>query len=442
MKLPSMVTLIAAMGCAATARERVPDGRPVVDGDVTEIDLQGAIVLVKQLPHQPVTSCQLFLRGGVRNWTAESAGVEKLALETAVNGGIQGMSKAAFLERLAALGTQLGAESGEDYSVIGFKSLARNFVETFKLMVAAFRFPGLPDDEIALQRQLMLSELRQESENPDALLSKLLHARLFRGLPYAWRAEGTPETLARFGRQDLTRHLARLRETSRLVLVVVGNVDPAQVADLVRQGFGDLPRGRYLESRLELPAPRAASADLVDRPLPTHYLIEAFPAPTWGDPDLAVGVVAMNALREKLFEEVRTRRELSYAPSAGLSPRGLGEGYLYVTAVDIAKTQAVMQAVVREYQAGHIDPQRLEGDERTFLTNFLMQNETTSGQGDLLAGAELIGGDWKLARDLPAQVRQVRVPEVAAFLSRYLRNLQVIMLGKTEGLSPQTFEGM
>ena len=62
----------------------------------------------------------------------------------------------------------------------------------------------------------------------------------------------------------------------------------------------------------------------------------------------------MNSLREKLFEEVRTRRELSYAPSAGLAPHGLGEGYLYVTAVDIARTQAVMQEVVRDYQAGRI----------------------------------------------------------------------------------------
>ena len=58
------------------------------------------------------------------------------------------------------------------------------------------------------------------------------------------------------------------------------------------------------------------------------------------------------------------------------------------------------------------------------------------------AGAELIGGNWRLARDLPARVRQVDAAQVAAFLNRYLRNLQTIMLGKTEGLSPRMFEGM
>ena len=436
------MAVLAAFGCAAASQNHLPDGREIVDGDVTQLTIQGATILIKRLPHQPVTSCQLFIRGGVRNWNAGNAGIEKLALESAINGGIEGMSKVTFQGRLAALGTQLGAESGEDYAMLGFKSLDRNFVESFKLMVAAFRFPQLPDTEIALQRQLMLSELRAEEENPDGLLSKLLHAQLYRGLPYASRATGTIETLASLSRQDLVRHLGILREASRLVLVIVGNVDPGEVAKLARQAFGDLPHGGYAETRFRAPSPSASSAALIDRPLPTHYLIEAFPAPTWGDADLAVGVVAMNALREKLFEEVRTRRELSYAPSAGLSPRGIGEGYLYVTAVDVAKTQGVMQDVVREYQAGRIDPERLEGDKRIFLTNFLMQSESTSGQGDLLAGAQLIGGDWRLARDLPARVKQVRATEVAAFLGQYLRNLQVIMLGKTEGLSPRMFEGL
>ncbi len=404
--------------------------------------MQGATVLVKRLPHQPVTSCQLFVRGGVRNWTAATAGIEKLALETAINGGIDGMPKTTFQGRLAALGTQLGAESGEDYAVLAFKSLNRTYDDSFKLLIAAFRFPQLPEEEIELQRQLMLSELRQEEENPDGLLTKLVHEQLYRGLPYAWRATGTSETLTGLSRPALARHLEKLRETSRLVLVVVGNVDPTEVANLARRAFEGLPRGEYVASRLQAPEITASSAELIDRPLPTHYVIEAFPAPTWGDADLAVAVVAMSALREKLFEEVRTRRELSYAPSAALSPRGLGEGYLYVTAVDVAKTLSVMQEVVRGYQAGRIDPERLEGDKRIFLTNFLMQDETTSGQGDLLAGAELIGGNWRLARDLPGLVKQVKAAQVAAFLSRYLRNLQVVVIGRTRGLSPEQFEGM
>jgi len=432
--------LVALAGCAAVQTNRLADGQQIIEGDVTEAGIGGMTVLVKRLPHEPVTSCQLFVRGGVRNWTAANAGVEKLALEVAVNGGVEGLAKPAFQARLAALGTQLGAESGEDFAVLGFKSLDRNFQDAFELLVRAFLFPLLPDEEVALQRELMLSELRQEGENPDALLSRVLHEQLFRGLPYAWRASGTPETLNSLTRDDLVRHLAFLRTSSRLLLVVVGDVDPARVVALARQGLGHLPRGDYLDSPLQAPRPAAPKALLVDRPLPTDYLIEAFPAPTWGSPEMPVGVVAMSALREDLFEEIRTRRELSYAPSAGLSIRGLGEGYLYLTAVDVPKAVEVMHQVVQQYQSGQIDPERLEGNKRIFLTNFLMQNETTNGQGDLLASAELIGGNWRLARDLPSRVKDVRAPQVAAFLTRYLRNLQTVLIGKTAGLKAELFE--
>jgi zinc protease len=442
MKRIALLAWLLAAGCATVAPGRLADGQTAADGDVVEFGVRGMTVLVKTLPHQPVTSCQLFIRGGVRNWTAENAGVEKLALETAINGGTTSFSKESFQGRLAALGTQLGADSSEDDALLEFKSLDRNFADSFELMAAAFLRPALPESEIALQRELMLSELRQEEESPDGALSKALHENLYRGLPYAWRATGTPETLARLTRAQLESHLESLRETSRLLLVVVGNVDPLQVADLARKAFGSLPLGKLERIRLRAPEFQAPRVTLIDRPLPTHYLIGAFPAPTWGSPEMAIGVVAMSALREKLFEEVRTKRELSYAPSAGLSPRGLGEGYLYVTAVDIEKTVAVMQGVVRDYQAGKIDPERLEGDKRIFLTNFLLQSETTSGQGELLASAELLGGNWRLARDLPAGVQQVQPAQVAEFLRRHVRNLQVVLIGKTSGLTPQMFEGM
>ena len=44
--------------------------------------------------------------------------------------------------------------------------------------------------------------------------------------------------------------------------------------------------------------------------------------PGWRDPDHADAMVAMNLLGYRLFEEVRTKRNLSYAPSAGMSGTG------------------------------------------------------------------------------------------------------------------------
>ena len=419
----------ALAACAGPRAELPLEGETLTEGNVVELRVHGLLVLVKTLPRQPLTTCELYVRGGVRNWTAANAGVEKLALTTALSGGTESLPKAAFQARLALLGTQLVSDSGEDDAVIGFKSLDRTFGDSFALLADAFLHPALPASEIELQRSLMLSELSQEEDDPDAALLKASHAQLYSGLPYAWRATGTPETLKALTRADLDQHLASLRETSRLLLVVVGNVDPAQVKAAVEAAFAGVPIGDYRETKLQAPTFKAASLTAVERALPTHYVVAAFPAPTFGDPDLAVGIVAMSALHDKLFEEVRTKRDLSYAPGAGLLPHGIGEGYLYVTAVDAPKTLGVMRDVLKSYQSGGLDAEQLEGSKRIFLTGFLMQEEPPGGQAELLARAQIVGGDWRLARDLPKRVASVTPGQVADFLNRYVRNLQTVVLG-------------
>jgi zinc protease len=136
---------------------------------------------------------------------------------------------------------------------------------------------------------------------------------------------------------------------------------------------------------------------------------------------------------------VRTKRNLSYAPSAGLAARSLGLGYLYVTAVDPNRTLAAMEQVLRDLQRGPIDSLLLEGEKRIFLTRFLMQSETTDGQVALLARAQLYGGDWHLARSFPDKVRQVSAADVSAFLAHFARNFQTVALGDPAKIDRQLF---
>jgi zinc protease len=431
---------LLCLGCA-TARS-VPTPDPRGDGDVSEAHWRGMTILVKRIPHEVIVSGQLYVRGGARNWTKDDAGVEKLALNVAVNGGTLKLDKSAFQNRLASLGAQLGAESGDDYSLFVTKALTRNWRPALDLMAQAFLEPAFPPSEVELQRQLMLSELRMEQQEPDALLWRVSHEMFFEGLPYANPASGTQESVAGLSRAQLVDQLQKLRDTSRLLLVVVGDVEPEAVLEWVKLTFSAVPEGSY---QAALPSPPAFSkprARIVERELPTNYIVQLFPAPSWNDPHMAVGVVAMQSLQEKLFEEVRTKRKLSYAPASGLQLHGIGVGFLYVTAVDPNQTLGVMQRVVNAYRTGEIDPNILEGDKLTFLTHLLLQNESTSGQADLLARAQLLGGNWRLSRDLPAKVQRVKKAEVVEFLDHYLVNLQTVIVGNPKDADLKALGGL
>ncbi len=455
----ALALMLTALAACAAGRERGEANRkapamtpstevsgdppPVREGDVTVGSARGIKVIVKRIPGAELVSGQLNILGGVRNWGKEDAGVEQLALSVSASGGTESLDKDAFSRRLATLGSTVAAGAHSDFSDLVAKSLRENWDATFDLMVEAFLRPALPSPEIELQRQRQLSALKHEQEDPDGQLSLLAHQAYFKGHPYENRSIGNIESVSRLKADQLRDHLRKLRFTTRLLLVVVGDVDPQHVIDQAAQRLGQLPPGDYQNTSLPLVSFERASAMIVPRNLPTNYILSSFSAPGWRDLDFPAAMVAMTVLNWREWVEVRTKRNLSYAPSASLSAvTAIARGSLYVTAVDPKTTVEVMYGEARKLQAEPVARRELEGDISSFLTGFLMSNETSDGQAGQLSRAEILGGDWRLARSLPDRMRAVSAGDVQAFARKYIRKLQTVVLGDPNKIDVALFSAL
>lgn len=406
------------------------DPPPLTDGPVTAASVNGIQILIKRVPGAELAALHLYVKGGAREWSGSDAGIERLALATATSGGTEALDKDAFARKLAALGTDLGSEARGDFSAIKAKALSTAWDESFALLADTFLHPALPAAEFELQRQIQITSLRREQDSPDASLSLLIHKAMFAGHPLEHRAIGTLDSVPKLSPDAIKAHLARLRETSRLVFVTVGDVDPAHVIEKVRGAFGRLPRGTYVGAPFPALAFTSPTLVTVTRKLATNYIEGAFPAPAMKEPDYADAMVAMNYLHYRFFEEVRTKRNLSYAPAARLGgSTTVPIGYLYVTAVDPNTTVRVMFDEVKHLQEAAISNKALESTKSVFLTSFLMANETTDGQASMLAEAQILGGDWRIARNLPSLVQAVTTSKVQAFAKKYLGRLQTVVVG-------------
>jgi zinc protease len=460
--ISNVLVALLLVGCATTgpAPEPAPVAQPapaakppeppppvdpatVTDGDITVGWVNGMQVIVKSLPNAELVAGRLIIKGGVRNWNQGNAGIEQLALAVASSGGTESLDKDAFARRLAGLGSAIGASAGDDFSGWFAKSLKENWDPTFALLVDAFTSPALPESEIQVQKARQISGLKHEMEEPDAHLALLVHETLFKGHPYANRAVGTIESVEKLTRQQLVDHLAGLRQDSRLMLVVVGSVDPMHVLAQAQASFASLPRGNYIETPLPPVHFDKANLTVVEQQLPTNYIEGTFMGPGWRDADFPAAVAAAQQLRYREFEEVRTKRNLSYAPAAYYAgATDFPHGALYVTAVDPNTTIQVMYDEARRLQAETVSDKDLAGDKSVFLTGFLMANEATDGQADLLAKAQIYGGDWRLSRTLPEKIRNVSSAEVQAFAKKYIANLQVVVLGDPSKIDKSLFESL
>lgn len=437
---PHPVATVSANPSAAPVSQDPP---PLVEGDITVATTNGIQIVVKRVPGAEIAAVQLCIKGGARDWTAADAGIGQLALAVAANGGTATYDKDAFTKKLAALGSDLSADAAPDYASFHASTLLAQFDATFDLLADAFLHPALPANELEIQRSRQISMLRREQDNPDGSLAVLSNDAVFKGHPFQNRPIGTEASVKALGLDAVKGYLGKLRESGRLLVIAVGDLEAAHVVEKVKGAFGALPMGSYAESPFPALKLEKPELQLVERKLATNYIQGVFTAPSWTSPDFPDAMVAMNLLSYRLFEEVRTKRNLSYAPSARFSTgTSIGRGSIYVTAVDPNKTLQVMLDEVKKLQTELVPEKDLEATKSVFLTRYLMENESTAGQAGMLANAILLGGDFRLARSLPERIRGVTPASVQAFAKKYLGRMQMTVLGDATKIDKALFSSM
>jgi zinc protease len=143
-----------------------------------------------------------------------------------------------------------------------------------------------------------------------------------------------------------------------------------------------------------------------------------------------------------LFEEVRTKRNLSYAVFAGVQNARANFGSVYVTAVDPDVTLRVMLAEVRRVQDEPIDPERIGQSINTYLTQYFMGQESNMNQAARLGVYELTGGGWERSESFISRIRAVTPAEIQRVARRYFKNFTFVVVGDPAKIDRKLFTSM
>src|SRR5437899_9602372 len=124
-------------------------------------------------------------------------------------------------------------------------STRTNFDRSWEIFADAALHPTFAKDEVALVQSQLVAGLRDDTDEPDSYLQRLQERAAYVGHPYLNRPEGTAENIRRLTAEDLRAYHQRIMQTSRLLLVIVGDLDAAQLKTRIAASFGKLPRGDY-----------------------------------------------------------------------------------------------------------------------------------------------------------------------------------------------------
>ncbi len=423
---------------AAVAERAVTQVDPV--SLVTEFDVNGLRVLVKRRAGTQTVVAGLFIKGGVRNIPPEKGGVENLMLDTASEATVSFPRERMRMD-LSRMATTIGSGVNLDYSGLTMASTRANFDRSWEIFTDVALRPAFTTDDVERVRNRVVAYLRDDTDTPDSILQVLQARVAYAGHPYLNDPRGTIESASRLTSADLRQYHKQVMETSRLLLVVVGDLDPQMLRSRIAASFGKLPPGDYHPGPLPELSFTAPSVQVTERALPTNYVQGVFTAPNLAAPDIYAMRVASTILQNRVFIEVRHKRNLSYAPDAFLWSQGANVGGIYVTSVDANQSVRVMLDEITRLQRESLPREELESTVQHFLTRHYLGQETNAAQAGELAQYEIIGGGWRNAFIFLPRLRAVTAEDVQRVAQKYMRNIRFVVLGDPKSVDTKLFTG-
>jgi zinc protease len=327
-----------------TERPAVAAAPAEVGGDVVRaVAPSGLRILALRDRSAPLVAVEAAWAGGARAEDAGSNGAGAL-IAALLDRGTRTRSATQIAAEARALGGTLTGFSDRNHLGLRAEFLPGDWARGLALLADCLERPSFPAGEVDGSRRVVVDRARATDGDPARAASRLFREALWPAHPYRLDPLGTAETLAGLGRVRLLDHYRRHYPVSRLVVSVVGDVDPKQVVATLSKLFADAAPGAAPPDTA--PEPVHAAPTAVFRPTGKDVaeIVLGYPGPAALDPDrLALEVLAEAlAARGGALDRAlgRTPGVFSYDASAA---GGVDPGELSVT---VACAPPVVDAVV------------------------------------------------------------------------------------------------
>jgi len=373
-----------------------------------------------------VLAVQAWVGVGSADETPPQAGVAHV-VEHMLFKGSRGYGVGELTRAIEGSGGEINAWTSFDTTVY-HAVLGRDHVDgAIDALGDALTAPRVDPAELERERQVILEEIRQGSDDPARSVAQSLFATAFVAHPYRRPVIGTAESVKRLGERDLVEFFRSYYVADNVTLVVAGDVDHDRVRRSVERRFRRMPSGRPTRRVIEEPAQAAPRAVALHRDVSEAYLSVGFHVPAARHPDLAALDVAAILLGEndsaRLPRRLRDRDQIvtgAYAHVHALRDPGLFVLSATARSRDAEKSVGALAdqalALVDDLAQDELDKAPLAAE-----AGLVRQLETAQGRARMLGWNASLTGDPRFAHVYLDRIRAVRRHDVAAAVHRYFR---------------------
>lgn len=404
----------------------------------------GMKVIVKEDHRAPIMVSQVWYKVGSSYEPDGITGVSHV-LEHMMFKGTQTHPPGEFSRIIAANGGSENAFTGRDYTAY-FQTMASDRIEiAFELEADRMRHLLLPAEEFAKELEVVKEERRLRTEDkPTGQLYEQFSALAYRSLPYANPVIGWMNDLENMRVEDLAEWYRLWYAPNNATLVVVGDVEPAEVFKLAKRYFGPLKQEQVPPLKpLREPQQKGEIRSVVRIPANEPYLLMGYKTPvissaktTWEPYALEMLVAILDGGNSARFSRDLVRgSEVAVSASAEYNAFARLPGMLMLDGTparghDIDALEAALREQIARLRSDLVTEEELERVRNQVIASKVYELDSVFYQAMEIGMLETIGLDWRLADRYVEELKKVTPEQVREVAQRYLKddNLTVTRL--------------
>jgi zinc protease len=281
------------------------------------------------------------------------------------------------------------------------------------------------------ERGAIEQEVARDLSNPIYKFLSRLNVDMFAGTPYAHDPLGTRDSFDKTTGTMLKDFYDKWYSPSNMVLVIVGDVDPAATLDKVKKLFSDIPSHALPQHPAISLQPVKSETFTLDSNLPYTLGVIAWRLPGTDSSDFAAITILADVLasqRADLYAMVPEGKALAaeFGMAAQYPKASIGYGLVAQPAgVDPAASMEELRQIIAKYAQNGVPADLVDAAKRAELAQAEFQRNSIADLAAVWSNALAVEGRNSPQEDIDA-IKKVTVDDVNRVAKQYLLNANTI----------------
>jgi predicted Zn-dependent peptidase len=393
----------------------------------------------------PNANMYIFWKVGSRN---EYPGITGLShfFEHMMFNGSKKYGPKMFDRTMEAAGGANNAYTSEDVTVYTDWFPASSLETIFDLEADRIRDLSIDDDMVESERGVVASERRTGLENSNwRLLSEQVKSAAFLASPYRWSVIGYESDIENWSKADLTQYFKTYYAPNNAVVVMVGDLNFADVKAKAKDYFESIPaQAPPRKIHTIEPEQNGERRIVYYKDVPTPVIMAAYHVPEAKHEDFYAldlfNTIISDGESSRLYKEVVDKKQLATAVYTDM-PTAFAANlfYFYAPAASpetkTAELESAIYAVLDSVANFGVSKKELQKAKNIKLSQFYNNVETINNRANSLGTYELFFGSYKELYQAPEKYNKVTLEDIQRVAKKYFheKNRTVGVLTKEKG---------